>query len=123
MRLNAAAAALGRVLPVLVEVKLSTEATKHGLAPEALPGFLEILAGLPCLRATGLMTVPAVGDSAESARPYFRRLRTLQQQFVVSYPTLTELSMGMSNDFAVAIEEGSTTVRIGTAIFGKRESA
>ncbi len=123
VRLNAAAAALGRVLPLLIEVKLSPEATKHGLAPEALPAFLEAVAGLPSLRATGLMTVPPAGDSAESARPYFRQLRALREEHVAHHPTLTELSMGMSGDFAVAIEEGSTTVRIGTAIFGKRESA
>ncbi len=123
VRLNAAAAALGRVLPVLIEVKLSPEATKHGLAPEALPAFLETLAALPSLRATGLMTVPPAGDGAESARPYFRQLRALREKHVTLHPTLTELSMGMSGDFAVAIEEGSTTVRIGTAIFGKRESA
>ena len=121
-RLNAAAEALGRVLPVLIEVKLSPEETKHGVAPEELPALLEALASMPHLRATGLMTVPPVGDDPEAARPYFRQLRTIQEQQKARYPGLLELSMGMSGDFAVAVEEGSTTVRVGTAIFGKRES-
>lgn len=120
-RLNIAAEALGRVLPVLIEVKLSPEEAKHGLAPEDLPGLLGAVAGMPFLRAAGLMTVPPMGQSAEDARPYFRHLRELREQYAATYPTLTELSMGMSGDFAVAVEEGSTTVRIGTAIFGKRE--
>ena len=121
-RLNTAAEALGRVLPVLLEVKLSHEESKHGLAPEDLPALLEVVSRLPHLRASGLMTVPPLGDDPESARPYFRQLRALRDQHCVRYPTLTELSMGMSGDFAVAIEEGSTTIRVGTAIFGKRES-
>ncbi len=120
-RLNAAAEALGRVLPVLIEVKLSREETKHGLAAEELSALLEATASLAHLRVSGLMTVPPMGETAESARPYFRRLRELRDQYSVRYPTLRELSMGMSGDFAVAVEEGSTTVRVGTAIFGKRE--
>ena len=121
-RLNAAAAALGRLLPVLIEVKLSPEETKHGLAPDDLAALLQTVATLQHLRAAGLMTVPAVGDTPEASRPYFRRLRELRDQHALRYPTLTELSMGMSGDFAVAVEEGSTTVRVGTAIFGARES-
>ncbi len=119
-RLNAAAEVLGRVLPVLIEVKLSHEESKHGLAPEELPALLEAVAALPHLRAAGLMTVPPIAEDPEEARPYFRRLRALQEQHLTLYPTLTELSMGMSGDFAVAVEEGSTTVRVGTAIFGRR---
>ena len=121
-RLNAAAEALGRVLPVLLEVKLSPELTKHGLAPEDLPALLEAVASMPNLRATGLMIVPPLEGDAEAARPYFRRLRELRDVHAARYPTLTELSMGMSGDFAVAVEEGSTTVRVGTAIFGRREN-
>ena len=120
-RLNAAAAALGRVLPVLIEVKLSPEETKHGLAPDELPALLESIAALPHLRAAGLMTVPPISEDPERARPCFRHLRELRDAHVARYPTLTELSMGMSSDFAVAVEEGSTTVRVGTAIFGRRE--
>ena len=120
-RLQAAAERLDKILPVLVEVKLSPEETKHGLAPEALPGLLAALQQLPHLRAAGLMTVPPMGKDAEQARPYFRRLRELRDRYLAAYPSLVELSMGMSGDFAVAVEEGSTTVRIGTAIFGRRE--
>ena len=119
-RLNAAAQALGRVLPVLVEVKLSPEETKHGVAPEALPELLEAMARLSHLRVQGLMTVPPWSQDAETARPYFRRLRELREANVGRYPGLVELSMGMSGDFRVAVEEGSTMVRIGTAIFGAR---
>jgi pyridoxal phosphate enzyme (YggS family) len=119
-RLNAAAHALGKTLPVLVEVKLSHEESKHGLAPEALEEFLEATAGLTALRIEGLMTVPLWSEDAETARPYFRRLCELREQFAGRYPALTELSMGMSGDFRVAVEEGSTMVRVGTAIFGSR---
>jgi pyridoxal phosphate enzyme (YggS family) len=123
-RLHRAAAALNKSIPVLIEVKLSPEETKHGLAPEELPTLLDQLAPLNHLTVRGLMTVPPWSDDtpegAETARPYFAHLRRLRDSLQPTYPTLTELSMGMTNDFRVAIEEGSTTVRIGTAIFGKR---
>lgn len=119
-RLNRAAGALGKTIPVLVEVKLSPEDTKHGLAPEELPAVLDQLAPLDRLIVRGLMTVPPWSEDAETARPYFQHLRRLRDELQPKYPMLTELSMGMTNDFRVAIEEGSTTVRIGTAIFGKR---
>jgi pyridoxal phosphate enzyme (YggS family) len=126
-RLNDAASALHKTLPVLIEIKLSPEDTKHGLTPEDLPHLLAALAPLQNLKPTGLMTVPPhPGNSpegAETARPYFQHLRRLRDENQATYPTLTELSMGMSNDFRVAIEEGSTTVRIGTAIFGTRTYA
>lgn len=119
-RLNAAALALGKVLPVLIEVKLSHEESKHGIAPSGLAGLLEAIAPLTHIAARGLMTVPPWSEDAETARPYFQELRRLRDEHVATFPKLTELSMGMSGDFRVAIEEGSTTVRIGTAIFGKR---
>ena len=119
-RLNSAAQALGRQIAVLIEVKLSPEETKHGIAPEELPALLAALAALPNLQVRGLMTVPPWSEDAEAARPTFQRLRELRDQNLATHPALTELSMGMSNDFAVAIEEGSTCVRIGTAIFGRR---
>jgi PLP dependent protein len=122
-RLNAAAQALNKTLRVLIEVKLSHEDTKHGLAPEELPALLRALRPLTNLEPRGLMTVPPFDENPESARPYFQHLRGLRDENLILCPTLTELSMGMSNDFAVAIEEGSTTVRIGTAIFGKRTYA
>lgn len=120
-RLNVAASALGKKLPVLVEVKLSDEESKHGLAPEELPALLAAIAGLESVEAVGLMTVPPWSLDAETARPYFKELRRLRDQSLKAHPALTQLSMGMSNDFAVAIEEGSTCVRVGTALFGKRE--
>ena len=124
-RLNAAAQALGKKLPIYLEVKLSHEESKHGLQPEELPGLLDAIAGLDSLVAVGLMTVPPwpddVANAGAEARPYFQQLRRLRDENVGKHPTLTGLSMGMSNDFAVAIEEGSTCVRIGTAIFGKRQ--
>ena len=119
-RLNAAAAALGRTLNVLVEVKLSHEESKHGLAPPELPSLLDAMVTLGNLRILGLMTVPPWSEDPETARPYFRQLRQLRDENQANHPSLTQLSMGMSNDFRVAIEEGSTCVRIGTAIFGKR---
>jgi pyridoxal phosphate enzyme (YggS family) len=124
-RLNSAVASSGnpaspRTLPVLIEVKLSPEETKHGVAPEDLPALLAGIAPLSHLRVQGLMTVPPWSEDAEVARPYFQRLRRLRDENLAAYPTLTQLSMGMSNDFRVAIEEGSTTIRVGTAIFGRR---
>ncbi|AEU38429.1 YggS family pyridoxal phosphate-dependent enzyme [Granulicella mallensis] len=119
-RLNSAAQALGKTLPLLIEVKLSHEETKHGLAPEELPAFLDGLQPFSFLKPQGLMTVPPWSDDPETARPYFQHLRRLRDENVAQHPNLTQLSMGMSHDFRVAIEEGSTTVRIGTAIFGKR---
>jgi hypothetical protein len=123
-RLDRAAAALNKTIPVLIEVKLSPEETKHGLAPEDLPTLLDQLVPLNHLIVRGLMTVPPWCDDtpegAETARPYFAHLRRLRDELQTTHPALIELSMGMTNDFRVAIEEGSTTVRIGTAIFGKR---
>ena len=122
-RLNAAAASLSKTLRILIEVKLSHEESKHGLAPEELPALLAALQPLESLETVGLMTVPPWSLDPEPARPYFRELRRLRDQSRTLHPTLTQLSMGMSNDFAVAIEEGSTCVRIGTALFGKRQPA
>jgi pyridoxal phosphate enzyme (YggS family) len=123
-RLNAAAQTLGKKLPIYIEVKLSHEETKHGLQPAELPALLDAIAGLGALLAIGLMTVPPwpdnVANAGSEARPYFQHLRRLRDEAVGKHPMLTGLSMGMSNDFAAAIEEGSTCVRIGTAIFGKR---
>ena len=120
-RLNAAAAALNKKLPVLIEVKLSHEESKHGLAPEELPALLAAIDELESITPVGLMTVPPWSEDPELARPYFRELRRLRDEWAISFPRLTQLSMGMSNDFTVAIEEGSTCVRVGTAIFGKRQ--
>jgi pyridoxal phosphate enzyme (YggS family) len=120
-RLNSAAQTLHKKLPILIEVKLSHEESKHGIAPEELAALLAQLQPLEQLIPSGLMTVPPWSVAPEPARPYFQQLRSLRDEHQKLYPTLTQLSMGMSNDFAVAIEEGSTCVRVGTAIFGKRQ--
>ena len=126
-RLNDAAAKSGKVLPVLIEIKTSDEVTKSGVAAgsAALDELLDRLESLKQLRPTGLMTVPPYSENLEAVRPYFKRLRELRDRLAQRYPrlNLTELSMGMSHDFGVAIEEGSTCVRIGTAIFGPRSSS
>jgi PLP dependent protein len=122
-RLDSAAKMLGKKLPVLVEVKLSHEESKHGLAPEELTGLLDAMGELASVEVTGLMTVPPWSEDAEMARPYFRELRRLRDEAMARFPNVTQLSMGMSNDFMVAIEEGSTCVRVGTALFGKRVRA
>jgi pyridoxal phosphate enzyme (YggS family) len=120
-RLDAATGALGRKLPILIEVKLSHEESKHGILPAELPALLAAIAPLESLVPAGLMTVPPWSEDPEPARPYFRELRRLRDASLAAFPTLTQLSMGMSNDFAVAIEEGSTCVRVGTALFGRRQ--
>jgi pyridoxal phosphate enzyme (YggS family) len=119
-RLNTTAAALRKKLPVLIEVKLSHEESKHGLAPEELPSLLTAMNDLESVETVGLMTVPPWSEDAEVARPYFRELRRLRDESAARFPRVTQLSMGMSNDFTVAIEEGSTCVRVGTALFGRR---
>jgi len=105
---------------VYIEVKLSHEESKHGIAPEELPALLNAISELEYIVPVGLMTVPPWSEDAETARPYFQTLRRLRDEQQRLHATLTQLSIGMSNDFAVAIAEGSTCVRIGTAIFGKR---
>ena len=126
-RLDEACAAAAKRLPVLIEIKLSPEATKHGVAPDAneLHEMLERLPDLKNVMFRGLMTIPPYSDDLEQVRPYFRRLRALRDSLAQKYPALQfdELSMGMSHDFPVAIEEGSTVVRVGTAIFGARPPA
>ncbi len=119
-RLDRAAKALGKKLPVLIEVKLSDEESKHGVAPGELIGLLDAMRGFEAVEAVGLMTVPPWSEDAEVARPYFRELRRLRDEAAKAHPKVVQLSMGMTNDFAVGIEEGSTCVRVGTAIFGKR---
>jgi pyridoxal phosphate enzyme (YggS family) len=119
-RLDAAAEARNKRLPLLIEVKLSHEESKHGIAPEELPALLDAIGELTSVEVSGLMTVPPWSEDAETARPYFSELRRLRDEAVKKHSRVTQLSMGMSNDFRVAIEEGSTCVRVGTAIFGKR---
>ncbi len=125
-RLNQAATDLDKHLPILIEIKLSPEEAKHGLAPDGaeLDELCERLPDLLHLQVRGLMTVPPYADDLEQVRPYFRQLRLLRDSLAQRCPRLAldELSMGMSHDFSVAIEEGATVVRVGTAIFGARAS-
>jgi pyridoxal phosphate enzyme (YggS family) len=107
--------AAGRELEVMLEVKLGGEEAKSGARPEDLPALIETLAGCSNLRLTGLMTMPPWSEAPEESRPYFRALRELAVRH-----GLAGLSMGMSHDLEVAIEEGATYVRVGSAIFGPR---
>jgi len=127
-KLNTAAQALGKKLRVLIEVNVGGEAAKSGAAPESreLEELLLAAPRLGSLEFCGLMTVPPFTDDPEEARPFFRRLRELRDGIAarkLAGVSVDSLSMGMSHDFEVAIEEGSTCVRVGTAIFGEREKA
>ena len=122
-RLDAAAADAGREPELFIQVDLAGEATKSGVPPSEVPRLLDAAGGCRVARVVGLMTVPPVPESPEDARPWFRRLRDLRDGWMASgapASMLAELSMGMSGDFEVAIQEGSTMVRVGTAIFGSR---
>jgi len=118
--INKEAARIGKVQRVLIEVKLSEEATKSGISEPELSALIEKVAKLGNLKLEGLMTMPPFFDEPERARPYFKRLRELRDALAEKGFSLPELSMGMSGDFDVAIEEGATLVRVGTAIFGER---
>jgi len=125
-KLDATARALGKKLTVLIEINVGGEAAKSGAAPDSqeLEDLLLAAPRLEGLVFRGLMTVPPFSDDPQEARPYFRALRELRDRIAaraLSAIRIDVLSMGMSHDFEVAIEEGSTCVRIGTAIFGERE--
>lgn len=121
MKLDDAAAETNEWLAVLIEVQVDPTATKSGVAQVDLPALAEAVVQMPHLQLRGLMAIPPFCEDPRDARPYFRRLRRLrddlEQQFGRSFP---ELSMGMSHDFEIAIEEGATQVRVGSAIFGDR---
>jgi PLP dependent protein len=123
-RLNDAAGKLGKRLPILIEVKLSPEETKAGLLPGSADGaeLLEALPNLTHLDTRGLMTIAPWGVAEDVTRACFRSLRQWRDRWSAAHPALNlaVLSMGMSGDFAIAIEEGATRIRIGTALFGKR---
>jgi PLP dependent protein len=109
------AAARGQAVEALLQVNVAAEATKGGFGPEAVGEALDAIGKMPHVQVTGLMAIPPEVERAEDSRPWFRRLRELAQRH-----GLHTLSMGMSGDFEVAIEEGATMVRVGTAIFGPR---
>jgi hypothetical protein len=115
------AAESGRTLDALIQVNTDDELQKGGAAPSAVAGLLAASAAWPHLRITGLMAIPAASDDPERTRPAFAMLRALRDSQRAAHPALVELSMGMSGDFEVAIEEGATIIRVGTALFGPRE--
>jgi PLP dependent protein len=127
-KLNSAAERLGKTLPILIEINVGGEDAKSGTAPDS-EELKQILADAPRwrnLRIRGIMTVPPYSENAEDARPFFRHLREIRDQISsrkLAAIGMDVLSMGMSHDFEVAIEEGSTCVRVGTAIFGERTKA
>jgi len=124
-RLNEAAGRCGERLPVLIEVKLSPEETKAGLDPESddAAGLLERLPDMAHLQMCGLMTIAPWGVAEDVTRECFRSLRAWRNKWAAAYPALNfdVLSMGMSGDFALAIAEGATRIRVGTALFGTRK--
>jgi len=122
-RVDVAAQAAGRSPELLVQVDLALEPTKHGVPLDMLRGIFEHAPCLTAARVVGLMLLPPLAENPEDARPWFRRLRDERDRLAlegVPGHLLRELSMGMSGDFEVAIEEGATMVRVGTAIFGAR---
>lgn len=122
-KINREAAALGRKMPVLIEVHLGTETSKFGVEEDDLVRMAEGMTKMPSLELCGLMTLPPFFDNPQAVRPFFRRLRELVAHIDARRllgVQMKELSMGMSHDFEIAIEEGATIVRVGTAIFGER---
>ena len=118
--LNRRAEQEGRVIKVMVEVNLSREATKFGTDEERVSNLARRIRDLKYLSLEGLMTMPPYFDPPELGRPYYTALRELKEKMIKEGIPIKELSMGMSNDFEIAVEEGATYVRIGTAIFGPR---
>jgi len=122
-KLDAAAAVLGRTITVLAQADLAGEATKHGAREDELPAIFQAAASCTAVRMAGLMIIPPAVDDPEGARPWFRRLRDVRDRLLargIDRGQLTHLSMGMSHDYEIAVEEGATMVRVGTAIFGAR---
>ena len=121
--LSRRAEGLGKVMPVLVQVKEAEEETKSGIHPDDAPSLIESIGALPNLEVKGLMSIPPWPADPEESRPYFSRLREFRDRWDGSCcpsGSLAELSMGMTTDFEVAVEEGATLVRVGSAIFGSR---
>ena len=122
-KIDAAAAEAGRRITLLAQADLACEATKHGAREDELLSIFEAAAGCSAVAMAGLMIIPPAVSSPEDARPWFRKLRDVRDRLLkqgVSPSQLTELSMGMSHDYEIAIEEGATIVRVGTALFGGR---
>ena len=122
-KIDEAARTAGRHVQLLAQVDLSGEPTKHGARQTELPAIFETAGACQAARLSGLMLLPPAAENPEASRPYFRELRAVRDRLLargVAGSMLSELSMGMSHDFEVAVEEGATLVRVGTAIFGPR---
>jgi PLP dependent protein len=121
--LNRRAEPLNRTMGVMIQLNLSGEPQKSGISENEIEGLVEVIRDLPRLKLLGMMTMPPFFDDPDRARPYFARLRELREKLMgsgVLSPEMNELSMGMSGDYEVAVEEGATLVRIGTTLFGPR---
>ena len=121
--ISAEAVKAGIVMPILIEVNAASEESKYGISPEEAPDLVRAVSVLPGIRVEGLMTIAPYTDDPESNRPYFVLLRQLAvdiEQECIDNVTMDKLSMGMTGDFEVAIEEGATHIRVGTGIFGER---
>jgi pyridoxal phosphate enzyme (YggS family) len=124
IKIDRACASLNKVIPVLVQVNLAEEQTKSGVLEKDLSGLVDLMAKLQHISLRGLMTIPPFSENPEEVRPHFRRLRELAERvdrLKIEAVSMRELSMGMSHDYSIAIEEGATIVRVGTAIFGGRQ--
>lgn len=119
--INILAEKAGKIQRIFIQVKLSHEVSKHGILKEDIMHILNVLEGMQNLRIEGLMTIPPFFEDPEKARPFFRELREIRDRAGAMGFKIAELSMGMSHDFEIAIEEGATMVRVGTAIFGERK--
>lgn len=118
--INKEAEKINKIQRILIQVKLSEELSKYGLSIEKIEDLIKLCTKLPNIKVEGLMTIPPYSENPEESRPYFRKLRQIKEILSQKGYHLNELSMGMSNDFEIAIEEGATMVRIGTALFGQR---
>jgi uncharacterized pyridoxal phosphate-containing UPF0001 family protein len=122
-RLNDAARTAGRIIDLLIQVDLAGESTKHGARADSVRALIGESKSWTSVRICGLMTLPPAVDDPSEARPYFAALRALRDDLIaegIDPQALSQLSMGMSHDFEIAVEEGATMVRVGTAIFGTR---
>ena len=119
-KINVYAGEMGKRQRIFIQVKLSDEETKYGITPIDVESIIKRVAEMEHVKIDGLMTIPPYIEDAEEVRPYFRRLREMRDDLESRGYDIHQLSMGMSNDYEVAIEEGSTLVRVGTAIFGER---
>lgn len=119
-RISTFAKEFDKIQPVYIQVKLGDEETKHGVAPDKVEGLVDDVSSLPNIKMQGLMTIPPYYEDPEGARPHFRHLREIREMLSKKGYEIRGLSMGMSHDFEIAIEEGATEVRVGTDIFGRR---